>query len=175
MRRVGFSLNGSYVEVEVEEQETLLEVLRERLGLTGTKEGCGQGDCGACTVLLDGQPVNSCLIPAVRIEGRAVTTIEGLATGRSYHVLQTAFVREGAIQCGFCTPGMILSAKALLDRLPQPSEQEVRRALSGNLCRCTGYTKIVRAVMAAASELNASGNAVEASRGAERGREGGEL
>jgi carbon-monoxide dehydrogenase small subunit len=135
---------------------TLAQVLREDLGLTGTKQGCGVGDCGSCTVLLDGQPVNSCLVLAVQASGRRVTTIEGLADGNRLHPLQEAMAEHGAIQCGFCTPGMILSAKALLEDNPSPGRQEIRQGLSGNLCRCTGYQKIVEAVADAAQKMGRS-------------------
>ena len=129
---------------------TLLRTLRNELGLTGAKLGCGTGRCGACTVLMDGKAALSCLTLAARAEGKKITTIEGLATGLKLHPLQEAFVKSGAIQCGFCMPGMILSAKALLDENPNPTEEEVRKALSGNLCRCSGYVKTVKAVMEAA-------------------------
>lgn len=135
----------------VEPQQTLLETLRYDLGLTGTKEGCGDGNCGSCTVLLDGQAVNSCLVLAIEVDGQEITTIEGLCQGGKLHPLQQAFIDEGAVQCGFCTPGMILSAKALLDSNPHPTEAEVRLAISGNLCRCTGYEKIVQAIMSVAN------------------------
>jgi len=144
-------------EVAVHAHATLGEVLREELGLTGTKIGCGEGDCGACTVLLDGEPVNSCLVLALQASGREVTTIEGLADGEGLHPVQAAFVQAGAIQCGFCSPGMILSATALLRRMPAPSELDVRTALSGNLCRCTGYQKIVEATLGAARDLATEG------------------
>ncbi len=150
MTTVRFRVNGDPVEVGVRDRETLLEVLRGRLGLTGTKQGCDVGDCGSCTVLLDGEPVLSCLTLAVDVEGREVLTIEGLARGDHLHPLQQAFLDAGAVQCGYCTPGMILTAKALLDRNPRPSRGEIRTALSGNLCRCTGYRKIVDAVELAA-------------------------
>ena len=142
-----FVLNGDETEVAVRPETTLLQVLRDELGLTGTKEGCGSGDCGACTVLLDGDPVHACLLLALEVEGRHVETIEGLATGEGLHPLQRSFVERGAIQCGYCTPGAIMSAKALIDRNPQPTAEEVKEALSGNLCRCTGYKKIVDAVV----------------------------
>lgn len=129
---------------------TLLDVLRQDLGLKGTKRGCDQGHCGACTVILNGKAVNACTLLAVQADGKSITTIEGLSSGDQLHPLQEAFVDEGAIQCGFCTPGMILSAKALLDEAQEPSEQEIREAISGNLCRCTGYVKIVKAVQKAA-------------------------
>jgi carbon-monoxide dehydrogenase small subunit len=144
-------VNGQVYEVFTYPNMTLLEVLREELNLTGAKESCGQGACGACTVLLDGLPVRSCLLLAREAEGKAVTTIEGLASGGRLHPLQEAFVERHAIQCGFCAPGMILTAKALLDRKLDPTEGEIRRALSGNICRCTGYAKIVEAIKAAAA------------------------
>ncbi len=140
-------VNGAAYPVEIEPGRTLLSVIRTEVGLTGAKEGCDDSECGACMVLLDGQPVNSCSYLALQADGREVTTIEGL-TGDDgeLHPLQQAFLDEGGVQCGFCTPGMLISAKALLDRSPQPSEEEIRLALSGNLCRCTGYSGIVRAV-----------------------------
>ncbi|MEW6229384.1 MAG: (2Fe-2S)-binding protein [Bacillota bacterium] len=150
---VSVFVNGERVEREVPASRTLLEFIREDLGLTGTKEGCGKGECGACTVLLDGAPVNSCLVLAYQADGRSVTTIEGLAQDGSLHPIQEAFVTEGAVQCGFCTPGMILAAKALLDANPAPSREEIRRGISGNLCRCTGYAKIIKAIEVAAGEL----------------------
>jgi carbon-monoxide dehydrogenase small subunit len=139
--------------VTVSGSETLLEVLREDLQLTGTKNGCGEGDCGACTVLLNGKAVKSCLVLAVQAASGKVTTIEGLSRPDNPHPIQRAFVQAGAVQCGFCTPGMIMAAKALLDENPSPTEEEIREALSGNLCRCTGYAKIVDAVRIAAAEL----------------------
>jgi len=150
-RIIQLTVNGELAEVAVDPNRTLLQVLREDLGLTGTKHGCGLGDCGACTVILDGQPVNSCLVLAVQANGSDVLTIEGLAENGKLQPLQQAFVEKGAIQCGFCSPGMILSAKALLDQNPKPTEKDIRMALSGNLCRCTGYQKIVEAVQAAAN------------------------
>jgi carbon-monoxide dehydrogenase small subunit len=149
-----FTLNGRATRVEVRPDDLLLDVLRARLGLTGTKRGCGEGECGACTVLLDGRPVDSCLLLAAKVQGRAVTTIEGLAEGERLHPLQEAFLEAGAVQCGFCTPGMVLSAKALLDRSPDPGEEEIKAALSGNLCRCTGYVQIIEAVRLAAARLS---------------------
>lgn len=143
---VMLKINEENYELTLDPRRTLLEVLRNDLGLTGTKEGCGEGVCGACTVLLDGKAVNSCLIMAVEINGREILTIEGLVKGGDLHPLQQSFIDHWAIQCGFCTPGMILSAKALLDKNPHPDEEEIRRALAGNLCRCTGYAKIVRAI-----------------------------
>ena len=150
-------VNEEDYEVSVEPRKTLLWVLREALELTGTKEGCGTGDCGACTVLMDGKPVNACLILGVEAEGHEIVTIEGIARGGELHPIQHAFVEKGAIQCGFCTPGMVISAKALLDHNPNPTELEVRQAISGNLCRCTGYTKIVEAILAAAQPQTAQG------------------
>jgi carbon-monoxide dehydrogenase small subunit len=151
-QRITLQVNGEVHEVYAFPNMTLLEVLREELHLTGAKESCGQGACGACTVLLDGLPVRSCLLFAREAEGRQVLTIEGLASGGKLHPIQEAFVGHHAIQCGFCTPGMILTAKALLDRTPDPTEEEIRRALAGNICRCTGYVKIVEAIKAAAAK-----------------------
>lgn len=152
--KIHFVVNGDPVSVLVGADWSLLRALREGVGLTGTKEGCGAGECGACTVLVDGTAVNSCLFPALEAEGRNVTTVEGLARpDGSLHPLQRAFIEKGAVQCGFCTPGMLMSAKALLDRVPDPTEHQVKTALAGNLCRCTGYTQIVEAVLAAAAEL----------------------
>jgi len=148
---VHLTVNGLEHDLAVAPHRTLVEALREDLGLTGTKLGCGEGDCGACTVLLDGRAVNSCLVLAVQADGRQVTTIEGLAEGRALHPIQQAFVDHGAIQCGFCSPGMILMAKAILDANPKPSEAEVRAGIAGNLCRCTGYEQIIEAVKAASS------------------------
>jgi carbon-monoxide dehydrogenase small subunit len=153
-QQIELEINGSPVALTIDSGQRLLDVLREGLGLTGTKEGCGRGECGACTVLVDGQPVNACLFPAPEAAGRQVTTIEGLVgPGGRLHLVQQAFVDRGAIQCGFCSPGMILSAKALLDRHPAPTEEQIRDALVGNLCRCTGYVQIVEAVQAAAERL----------------------
>jgi aerobic-type carbon monoxide dehydrogenase small subunit (CoxS/CutS family) len=146
-------VNGVPYPVEVEGQRSLLSVLRSEVGLTGTKEGCDDSECGACVVLLDGHPVNSCSYLALQAQGREITTIEGLSNGGDLHPLQRQFLEQGGVQCGFCTPGMLMSAKALLDRNPDPTEEEIRIALSGNLCRCTGYQGIVRAVQAAAREL----------------------
>jgi carbon-monoxide dehydrogenase small subunit len=144
---IRFLLNGHEVKTEVDHGWTLLQLLRDGLCLTGTKEGCGSGECGACTVLVDGVAINSCLFPALEVENRAVTTIEGVAseTGE-LHPLQQAFVEKGAVQCGYCTPGMILSAKALLDQNPHPTEDEIRAGIAGNICRCTGYVQIVEAI-----------------------------
>lgn len=147
------TLNGEEVEFLCEPRQSLLEVLREVLGLTGTKEGCNNGNCGACSVLLDGQLVDSCLVLAPEVAGKQVTTIEGIATGGHLHPLQQAFLENAALQCGICTPGFIVAARALLDRTPNPSEHEIRYWLAGNLCRCTGYDKIVRAVQQVAAEM----------------------
>jgi len=151
-RLIELKVNGESYDVAVEPRRTLLEVLREQLGLTGTKEACDAGDCGACTVLLDGKPVPSCLVLAVDAQGKDILTIEGMASGSELHPIQKAFVDYGAIQCGFCSPGMILTVKALLDRNPNPTEEEVREAISGNLCRCTGYVKIIEAAMVAVGQ-----------------------
>ena len=147
---ITLKINGESYEVAMEPRRTLLEVLRENLGLTGTKKGCEEGDCGVCTVLMDGNPVSSCLVLAVEAQDKDILTIEGLAKEQQLHPLQDTFIEHGAIQCGFCTPGMILSAKALLDNNPAPAEEEIRRAIAGNLCRCTGYVKIIKAIKAAA-------------------------
>lgn len=150
---LSFFVNDRPVRLETEPDRRLLDILREDLRLTGTKEGCAEGECGACTVLMDGEAVHSCLTLAVQLEGRHVTTIEGLSASGELDILQTAFVEEIAIQCGFCTTGMIMSAKALLLKNPCPTEEEIRAALSGNICRCSGYVQIVRAVDRAAREL----------------------
>ena len=150
---INLNVNGTEYELAVAPNRTLTRALRDDLGLFGTKEGCGVGDCGACTVIMDGKPVNSCLVLAVQADGSEITTIEGVAGAEGLHPVQQAFVELGAIQCGFCTPGMILSAKSLLDAQPEPTEREIREALSGNLCRCTGYQKIVEAVQEAAKTL----------------------
>ena len=143
-------VNGDAYQLAIEPRRTLLDVLRRDLGLTGTKKGCNHGECGACTVLIDGQPILACTTLAIACEGKRIETIEGLAKNGEMHPLQEAFVRHGAIQCGFCTPGMILSAKALFDRNPHPDEGQIRRAIAGNLCRCTGYVKIVEAIQSVA-------------------------
>jgi carbon-monoxide dehydrogenase small subunit len=151
--RVDARINGQEVAFLCEPQQSLLECLRDILGLTGAKEGCNDGNCGACSVLLDGRLVNSCLVLGVEIAGREVTTVEGLAGWRGLHPIQQAFVDGDAIQCGYCTPGILIAAKALLDRNPAPSEGQIRTWMAGNLCRCTGYDKIVRAILAAAEAL----------------------
>ncbi|MDP2660060.1 MAG: (2Fe-2S)-binding protein [Dehalococcoidia bacterium] len=150
MQTIHLTLNGKPLEVRAEPHETLLDLIRDRLGFTGTKKGCDEGDCGCCTVILDGKAVNSCLVLGVEADGHAVETVEGLAQGGELHPLQEAFLRHGAVQCGYCTPGMLLSARALLDEKPDAGEEDVRTAISGNLCRCTGYVKIVEAVLSVA-------------------------
>jgi carbon-monoxide dehydrogenase small subunit len=150
---VSTKINGDAVEFLCEAQETLLDVLRDRLGLTGAKEGCGTGDCGACSVTVDGRLVCSCLMLGAEAEGREVTTIEGMADGEVLHPLQQKFLEHAALQCGICTPGILVAAKALLERNPDPTETETRYWLAGNLCRCTGYDKIIRAVMDAAEQM----------------------
>ena len=150
---LSFTLNGEPIQIEVEPHLTLLQVLRDKLEITGTKEGCGMGECGACTVLLNGKTVNSCIFPALEIEGKSVTTIEGLTDGQgNLHSIQKAFIEYGAIQCGFCTPGMVLSAKALLDENTKPTEEEIRHGIAGNLCRCTGYLQIIQAIKEASKQ-----------------------
>lgn len=153
--RVQATINNEKVEFLCEPRQSLLEVLREELGLTGTKEGCNNGNCGACNVILDGVLVNSCLVLAVEAQGTSITTIEGIASPAGLHPLQTKFLEHAALQCGICTPGIIVAAKALLDQHPNPSEQQVRHWLAGNLCRCTGYDKIVRAVLDTAAVMEA--------------------
>ena len=157
LHELSFTLNGRPVTLEVGPDETLLQVLRERLRLTGTKSGCEEGECGACTVLVDGRPVTSCLYPALRCAGRSVETVEGLAGQSGLHPLQQSFIEAGAVQCGFCTPGMLMSAKGLLDGNPSPSRDQITQALSGNLCRCTGYLKIIEAVENAAAKIAENG------------------
>ncbi len=151
---LSFTLNEEQVSVEIEPHLTLLQLLRDKLELMGTKEGCGMGECGACTVLLNGKPVNSCIFPAMEVDGKSVTTIEGLTDAQgNLHPIQKAFVEYGAVQCGFCSPGMVLSAKALLDENPKPTEEEIRHGIAGNLCRCTGYLQIIQAIKAASGQL----------------------
>jgi len=151
--RIRFRVNGQDAELAVDPMATLLEVLRRQLGLTGTKKGCDAGDCGACTVIMDGKAILSCLTPAMQAAGREIITVEGLSCNGELHPLQKAFIECGAVQCGFCTPGMLLSAKALLDQNPNPTREEVRMAISGNLCRCTGYKKVIDAVMLASERI----------------------
>ncbi|KLU61229.1 4-hydroxybenzoyl-CoA reductase subunit gamma [Peptococcaceae bacterium CEB3] len=154
-RLITLNINGQDFDLAVSPRDLLVDVIRRKVGLTGTKKGCGQGDCGACTVLVDGRPVLSCLTLAVAAQGKKIQTIEGFSEGEKLHPIQASFVEHGAVQCGFCTPGMILSAKALLDRSPDPSEEEIKRGIAGNLCRCTGYKKIVESIEAAAEKLAA--------------------
>lgn len=144
--QIAFTINGEPVKVEVHPMARLLDVIRQQLHLTGTKEGCGEGECGACAVLIDGELVNSCLTPVLQVEGASVTTIEGVATGEQLHAVQEAFIAHGGAQCGICTPGMVLAAVSLRDRMPQANDEEIRTGLAGNLCRCTGYMKIFEAV-----------------------------
>jgi carbon-monoxide dehydrogenase small subunit len=151
--KIDFTLNGKPVSREVAPEMRLVDFLRNEMGLTGTKEGCGKGECGTCTVLLDGQPVCSCLMICAQLPGHHVETIEGLQKDGRLHPLQEAFIELGAVQCGFCTPGLVLSGVALLGKNPDPSEAEIRRAISGNLCRCTGYTKVVEAIQLGAQRL----------------------
>jgi len=153
-RTLKLAVNGEPYELDVYPNRTLLDVLRKDLGLTGAKRACDEGACGSCTVILDGKAVNSCLVLAMDAQGKEVLTIEGLASGDELHPLQDAFMKYGAVQCGYCTPGMILSAAALLDENHDPSEGDVREAIAGNICRCTGYVKIVDAALAAAMEMN---------------------
>jgi carbon-monoxide dehydrogenase small subunit len=152
-RHISTTVNGDAAEFLAEPSATLLDALRDNLGLTGSKEGCGSGDCGACSVILDGRLVCSCLVLAVEAEGRRVETIEGMAEGGTLHPLQQKFLEHAALQCGFCTPGLLVAAKALLETNPDPTESEARYWLAGNLCRCTGYDKVIRAVMAAAAHM----------------------
>jgi len=153
MEQLNITVNGKDYELQVKPSANLLDVIREDLGLTGTKEGCGVGECGSCTVIVDGITVNACLMLAMEAQGSRVTTIEGLADGEKLHPIQQAFVDVGGLQCGFCTPGMILSTKALLDENDSPTDEEIRKGLEGNFCRCTGYTKIIESVRTAANML----------------------
>ena len=154
MQETAFTLNAKLVDVRVDPSRNLLDVLRNELGLTGTKQGCDyEGECGACTVIMDGRSVASCLVLAIDAQGKEILTVEGMSEGEKLHPIQESFLKHGAIQCGFCTPGMVMSAKALLDENPNPTRDEVKAAISGNLCRCTGYVKIIDAVMAAAEEM----------------------
>ncbi len=153
LHEITFNVNGEPYTVAVKSQHTLLDVLREKLGITSPKRGCENGECGACTVLLDGKPVNSCMVLAVEAAGHEVETVEGLARDGELHPLQKAFIEHNAVQCGFCTPGVLMSAKGLLDENPHPSEDEIKHALAGNLCRCTGYVRIVDAVLDVAEKI----------------------
>lgn len=157
MELIKLDINGDTYEVAVKPQELLVDVLRDKLGLTGTKRGCGSGRCGACTVLVDGKAIRSCLTKVRKVQGKKITTIEGLAKDGMLDPLQEAFIEHGAVQCGFCTPGMIMTAKAFLSENPSPSTDEIKRALSGNICRCTGYIKIIEAIEAAAFRTKKSG------------------
>ena len=160
MTELRFILNGTEVKIVTEPHIRLIDLLREKFDLTGTKEGCGVGECGACTVLMNGHAVNSCLVLAGQIEGSEIFTIEGLASGEILDPLQKNFLLHGAIQCGFCTPGMVLSASALLDKNPNPTEEEIKDAIAGNLCRCTGYKQIIEAVKKTAEEINSTTKAL---------------
>lgn len=153
MREIKFTLNGKSCEVAVKPWRTLLEMIREDLHLTGTKEGCGEGECGSCTVIMGGKTVNSCLVPAMEADDQEIITIEGLADGENLHPIQKAFVNKSGMQCGFCTPGMIMSAKVLLEKTPSPSEEEIREGIAGNFCRCTGYTKIIESIQAVSETM----------------------
>lgn len=155
--RISFRLNGREVEVETEPGGMLLELLREHFCLTGAKRGCGQGECGACTVIMDGRAVNACILPVGKVRGADIRTVEGLAPAGQLHPLQEEFISQGAVQCGFCTPGMLLSAKALLAENPDPTPADIRGAIGGNICRCTGYVKIEKAVLSAAARLREEG------------------
>lgn len=152
MKKIKFSLNNKNVEVELDPSSRLLDVLRNHFGLLGTKEGCGEGSCGACVVLMDGKSINSCLMPLANVDGHSIITIEEFAKTKRYEVLRDAFAEEGGSQCGFCTPGMIIASESLLSQNPHPTEEEVRAGLSGNLCRCTGYQAIVQAVLTASKK-----------------------
>ena len=151
-QQMTFTINGEIYEDEIDVRRTLLEVLRENFGLTGTKKGCNEGECGTCTVLLDGKPVASCLVLAVEAQGKSIETVEGLEQNGELHRLQQAFIEHGAFQCGFCTPGVLMAAKGLLNENPKPGEEEVRKAIAGNLCRCTGYNKYVEAILDVATK-----------------------
>jgi aerobic carbon-monoxide dehydrogenase small subunit len=151
-KTISLKVNGNLYDAEVDERRTLIEVLRDTLGFTGTKKGCDEGECGACTVLVNGKAVPSCLTLAIEAQGKEITTVEGMAVDGVLHPLQQAFVDHGAFQCGFCTPGMLMSAKALLDENPHPAKEEVIRAIAGNLCRCTGYTRIIKTILSVARE-----------------------
>ena len=153
MAQLHTTINGEQIVAEVDPSLSLAQFLREKLYLTGTKIGCGKGECGACTIILDGKAVTSCIIPVLRAEGAVIQTIEGVAKGEKLHPIQEEFVNKGAVQCGFCTPGMVMSAKALLDENPAPKKEEIREALGGNICRCTGYVNIEQAVEAAAERM----------------------
>ena len=150
---INLKINGETYKINIKPNTLLLDLIRDEIGLTGTKRGCDTGECGACTVLMDGKPVNSCLVLAVEADGKNILTIEGLAENGELHPLQEAFIEEGAVQCGFCTPGMLLSAKAVLEVNSNPQEEEIKKAIAGNLCRCTGYTKIIKAIIIATEKM----------------------
>lgn len=169
LKKLRFKLNGYWQEVAVAPDRLLQDLLREDLGLTGTKKGCEQGECGACTVIMNGQAVLSCLVPACKADGAEILTVEGLAMNDQLHPLQAAFLEEGAVQCGYCTPGMLLSAKAFLDENLEPTFEEVKQAVSGNLCRCTGYTKIIHAIQKSAEKLHKESRPWEEKEGEKRG------
>ena len=153
IKTIVLQINGQDYAVDVEPDELLVDILRDRLWLIGTKKGCGTGDCGACTVIMDGRPVTSCLVLAMAAEGKAIETIEGMADGDELHPLQQSFIDYGAVQCGYCTPGLLMMARHLLEQNPTPTEAEIRAGIAGNLCRCTGYTKVVEAIQVAAEEM----------------------
>jgi len=153
MKKIHFTINGEKREYEIEDDERLLDLIREDLGLTGTKEGCGQGECGACTVLLDGKPIASCLTLAVKVDGKNITTIEGISSEGKLHPIQEAFIEKGAVQCGFCTPGMIMALLPFLKTHREPKREDIRKAIEGNICRCTGYEKIVDAAIYASEKM----------------------
>lgn len=153
MKTINLKVNGNDISVEIEEDLRLLDLLRDKLHLTGTKEGCGEGECGACTVIMDGEIVDSCLVLAFQAEGKEIVTIEGMKNGDQIHPIQKAYLEAGAVQCGYCIPGMVLATKAILDKNSEPSEDEIREGISGNLCRCTGYTKMVDAVQKASEYM----------------------
>ena len=157
MRQIEVTVNGKREKVEVRSSETLLEMIRERLHLTGAKEGCGMGECGACTIIMDGVTVNSCLILAVEADGKSIVTVEGVGSKEKLHAVQEAFVKHGGMQCGFCTPGMIISGTYLLTKHPLPTEEQIREGIAGNFCRCTGYTKIIESIDAAAVMMSERG------------------
>ncbi len=151
---ITLTVNGEVYQISIKPNTSLLDVLRDELDLTGTKRGCDTGDCGACTVIMDGKAVNACLVLAMKADGRNIDTIEGIANGNKLDPIQEAFVEKGAVQCGFCTPGMVLSTKALLDKNPQPTKIEIKTGIAGNLCRCTGYTKIIEAIQSASQKMS---------------------
>ncbi len=156
-QQIALEINGRVYDLVVSHRDLLVDVIRKKIGLTGTKKGCGNGDCGACTVLVDGEPTLSCLTLAITCNGKKITTVEGLAQGGQLHPIQEAFINHGAIQCGYCTPGMLMSAKGLLDKNPKPTLEEIKLAISGNLCRCTGYKRIVEAIQMASETMSAQG------------------